>query len=346
MSADRPDVDLRSDTVTRPTEAMREAMAEAEVGNDAWGEDPTTNALQDRCADLFGKEAGLLVPSGTMGNQAAVRAWTAGHTSPEVLLHERCHVRLNEAAGVATVSGAQIRPLEGEGGRIPVDALEEAVQPDAVLKAETALVALENTHNYEGGTVLDLDYLDAVRDFCDDHGLPLHLDGARVWNAATALDVPLSEVADRADSVQFCFSKGLSCPVGSMVVGSADFVDEVQEVRQYLGGAMRQSGVLSACAHEALDSVWPRLGEDHRRASRLADELRDLPLDFPEPETNILVVDTTPSGLGPEEVQARCLEEGVGFSVVSDAEIRAVTHREIDDGDVDRAAKVLRGVLR
>jgi threonine aldolase len=345
MSDDRPEVDLRSDTVTRPTAAMREAMAEAEVGNDAWGEDPTTNALQDRCADLFGKEAGLLVPSGTMGNQAAVRAWTAGTRSPEVLLHERSHLRVNEAAGVATVSGAQVRPLAGPGGRIPVEDLEEAIQPESPLKAETALVALENTHNYEGGAVLDLDYLAAVRDLCEDRGLPLHVDGARIWNAATALDVPLAEVVAPADSVQFCFSKGLSCPIGSMVVGSEDLIGDVRKVRQYLGGAMRQSGVLSACAHEALDSVWPRLGEDHRRAAELADAVRDLPLGFRDPETNILVMDTTPSGLPPEEVQARCLEEGVGFSVVSETEIRAVLHRGIDDGDVDRAAKALRGAL-
>lgn len=341
-----PVTDLRSDTVTKPTPEMYDAMRAAELGNDAWGTDPTVNALQERCAELFGKEAALLVPSGTMGNQAALRAWAKGSVAPEIVCHERSHIRLNEAAGLATVVGAQVRPLPGPGGVIPVEGIEAAIQPDVALKPETAVIALEQTHNYEGGAVLPLDYLAEVRELADEHDLPVHFDGARVWNAATALDVPLAEVARFADSVQFCFSKGLSCPVGSMVVGSEAFIRDVRKVRQSLGGAMRQSGILAACADVALDTVLPRLHEDHERAARLAKGIRDLPVSFREPETNILVVDVSGTGLGPEEVQARCeAEHDVLFSVVSDTEVRAVTHREVTDAGIEQAVEALRGVV-
>lgn len=341
-------VELRSDTCTRPTPEMRQAMADAEVGNASWGEDPTVNALEARCAELFGKDAGMFVPSGTMGNQAAIRAWTSrAGPAPEVLCHERSHIYNNEAAALATVGGAQARPLPGEAGRIPVDVLEAAVRDDKRLRPTTTLISLENTHNYAGGKVLPLDYMAGVRDLADDHGLPVHLDGARVFNAAVALGVEVEEVAAFADTVQFCFSKGLACPVGSMLVGPADVMEDAFHVRQALGGAMRQAGVVAAPALLALDTMVKRLEDDHRRARALFDGIveRGLSVDATEPDTNIVVMDLAPSGRTPADVAAACAERGVRFSVISDAEIRAVTHYDVDDGGIERAVEALADVL-
>lgn len=340
-------VELRSDTTTHPTEAMRDAMRDAEVGNAAWDEDPTVNALQDRCAELFGKEAGMFVPSGTMGNQTAIRAHVArsGSPAPEVVLHERAHIYNNEAAGLSTLGHAQARPLPGEDGEIPLADLEAAIRPDKRLRPDTVLFCLENTHNYCGGVPLDLGYHAAVADLADDHGVAVHVDGARIFNAATALDVDIAEIAAHADTVQFCFSKALAAPIGSMLVGPEEVITDAFHARQAMGGAMRQAGHVAAAAQVSLDEMVDRLDEDHRRARELWQGLDDLPLDVTEPATNIVVIDTTPAGIGPDELAARCADEGVRFSVISDTEMRAVTHYEIGDEDVKRAVEVVRGVL-
>ncbi|HEX2022137.1 MAG TPA: GntG family PLP-dependent aldolase [Candidatus Thermoplasmatota archaeon] len=338
-------VDLRSDTVTKPTPEMREAMARAEVGNAAWGEDPTVNELERRSAEAMGKEAAMFVPSGTMGNQAALRVWTSRRIAPEVVCHERSHVFVNEAAALATICHAQARTVPGKGGRMPVDAIRRAIQPKNPVKPQTAVIALENTHNWENGAVLPLDHHREVRALADEHGLPIHLDGARVFNAAVALGRSAREIAQHVDSVQFCFSKGLACPVGSMVAGSRAFVDDALKARQTMGGAMRQAGVLAAAALIGLETMTKRLHEDHANCRRLASGLKGLPLRFEEPETNILVMDAAPSGRPAKEIMAACAKEGVLFSPISETEFRAVTHHDVSRADVDRAADVLRATL-
>ncbi len=339
-------IDLRSDTVTKPTPSMRRAMADAVVGNASWGEDPTVNELERRSAEVTGKEAALFVPSGTMGNQVAIRAHTARSVAPEVLLHARAHIYLNEAAAIATVAGAQCRPLAGPRGVIPVDVLAGAMADRGVLHPEVALICLENTHNYEGGAVLPLEYMRKVRDLARANGVPLHLDGARVFNAATALDVSVARVCEEVDTVQFCFSKGLGAPVGSVVAGSADFIATCRKVRQSLGGAMRQAGVIAAPALVGLDEVAPVLGEDHRRAKTFADGIRDVAgITVTEPETNIVIVDVAGSGRAVGDVAKDLEARGIGLSVVGATLLRAVTYHTITDADVDEAVRVVRDVL-
>jgi threonine aldolase len=268
-------------------------------------------------------------------------AWRAS----EVLCHERSHIFVNEAAGLATVCHAQAKPLAGNAGRIPLDTLRRAVQPVNPVKPQTAVLALENTHNWENGAVLPLDYHREVRAFAEERKLPIHLDGARIFNAATAMARPVKDIAATVDSVQFCFSKGLACPVGSMVVGTRAFIEDALKVRQYLGGALRQGGVLAACGLIGLDTMTQRLHEDHAHARRLAAGLKGLPLRFEEPQTNILVMDATATGRSAKQIMDACAKEGVLFSPISETEFRAVTHNDVSRADVDRAVDVLRGVL-
>ena len=336
-------VDLRSDTVTKPTPEMREAMKRAEVGNAAWGEDPTVNELERRAAEMLGKEAAMFVVSGTMGNQTALRVWTARRVAPEVVCHERSHIFVNEAAALATVCHAQAKTVPGPRGQMPLDKLRAAIQPRNPVKPQTAALALENTHNWENGAVLPLSYHKDVRALADEHQLPIHLDGARVFNAAAATGRPVKDIAQWADSVQFCFSKGLAAPIGSMVVGTRAFIDEALKVRQYLGGALRQAGVIAAPALVALETMPQRLHEDHANCRRLAAGLKGLPLSFEEPETNILVMHTGERKAA--DVIAACAKEGVLFSPISQHEMRAVTHHDVGAKDVDRAVDVLRNVL-
>lgn len=336
-------VDLRSDTVTKPTPEMREAMKRAEVGNAAWGEDPTVNELERRCAELLGKEAAMFVVSGTMGNQTALRVWTSRRMSPEVILHERSHIFVNEAAALAVVCHAQAKPVAGPRGMMPLDAIRRSIQPKNPVKPQTAVLSLENTHNWENGAVLPLSYHKDARVLADEHKLPIHLDGARIFNAAVALGRPARDIAEQVDSVQFCFSKGLGAPIGSMVVGSRAFIEDALKVRQALGGALRQAGVLAAPALIALDEGMKRLHEDHENCRRLASRLKGAPLRFEDPETNILVLHTLDRNAA--DVIAACAEERVLFSPISQHEMRAVTHRDVDRAGIERAADVLRGVL-
>ena len=268
-------VDLRSDTLTTPTPAMRRAMAEAEVGDDVWEEDPTVQRLEARAAEQFGKEAGLFVASGTMGNQVAVLT----HTQPgqEVIAEAESHMVNLEVGGIARLSLCQTRPLRSERGLPDPAEVRQAIRPRNIHIPPTGLIALENTHNLKGGIAFTPEEIEAVAAIGREHGVPVHLDGARLFNAMVALDRGAREYGRAVDTVQFCLSKGLSAPVGSLLVGPADFIGRARRMRKLLGGGMRQVGVLAAAGLVALDTMVDRLAEDHRNAHRLAEGLRELP---------------------------------------------------------------------
>lgn len=321
--------DLRSDTVTRPTPAMRRAMSRAEVGDDVFGEDPTVRRLEELAAEAMGKAAALLVPSGTMGNLLAVTVHAAGG---EVLLGDLSHTRLSECGGHARVASSPAWPLSTDRlGRLDPREIAGAIHGANIHHAATKLLCLENTHNFCGGVCLSVEQTKAIVAPARRRGLRLHLDGARIFNAATALGVPARSLAAPFDSVMFCLSKGLCSPVGSMLCGSRDFVAEARGVRKMLGGGMRQAGVLAACGLYALDHHLERLSEDHAMAAELAQELRRA-LDgrhrVQEPETNILLLHTD----GPSttrETLRRLERAGILSLSLSDTTIRLVTHLDL-----------------
>ena len=268
-------IDLRSDTLTKPTPEMRRAMAEAEVGDDVYGEDPTINRLQEKAAALMGKEAALFVPSGSMGN--CVSLLSQAPPGSEVICEATCHVYKYEVGSMSALGGLVPKVVPGVRGRMDPADIEKAIQPKIYYVSPTALIELENTHNVAGGAVLDLEYLAAVRALADRHGLPIHLDGARIFNAATALGVAVSDIARYADTVMFCLSKGLCAPVGSLVVGKRDVIERARVHRKRLGGGMRQAGVLAAAGLVALETIPPLLAEDHakiRKYTAFFDRLR------------------------------------------------------------------------
>ena len=337
-------IDLRSDTVTTPTDEMRRAMAEAEVGDDVYGEDPTVNRLQEKAAELFGKEAGLFVPTGSMGNQAAVKL----HTQPgqEVIIEERGHMYNYEMATMAAFSGCLPRLVRGRNGRLSWDLIEPALSPDIYYRARTGLIALENTHNMAGGTILSIDATREITSRAHERGIPVHLDGARVFNAAATLGVPVASLAAGCDSVMFCFSKGLSAPIGSMLLGSKDFIREAWRVRKMMGGGMRQVGVLAAAAMVALDQMPCRLREDHQNARKLADALAETPgfqLDPKEVETNIVIAGL--ARLTSAELLGRLKERGVRAGATGEHEVRFVTHKDVSRADIDEAILIIRDVV-
>jgi threonine aldolase len=340
-----PVIDLRSDTVTRPTAAMRRAMAEAEVGDDVLDGDPTLRRLESRVAALLGKEAGLFFPSGTMANQTAV--WV--HTSPgtEILLDAGAHIVNWEMAGAAALSGVQVRPVTPGDGRAVASAadLERAMRPRSPHAPLATLVCVENTHNGAGGMIAPVAELGAMRDVATAAGLPVHMDGARLWNAHVATGVPLEEFARTADSVMLSFSKGLGCPVGAILVGDAKLMQRAHMVRKRLGGGMRQSGILAAAALHALDHHLGRLIEDHENARRFAQIVaRADGARVVAPDTNIVMVDL-PDGTTSAAVTEGAAMEGVRITPWSATRIRAVTHLDVDTAAVTRAAEVVRSVI-
>ncbi len=336
-------IDLRSDTVTRPSAAMRRAMAEAVVGDDVFGDDPTVKALEEHAAALFGKTAGLFLPSGTMSNQAALLAWT--ERGDEVFVHEQSHVLLYEQAGAAVLGSLQTRSFASDDGMLDPGAMEDFVHTgEDPHNARTRLVALENTHNHCGGRVLDPRGVLAVRAFCDRHGLVLHLDGARVCNAAVASGRPLAEIAAPFDSVSVCLSKGLGAPVGSVLVGPADFVKRARRARKLLGGGMRQAGILAAAGLFALRENVARLAEDHRRCRTLAEAIAKAPglsVDLARVETNMVFASTRLTGTKAAEVARRLAEAGVLALDESPWLLRFVTHLDVDDADVEEAGEIV-----
>ena len=337
-------VDLRSDTVTRPTAAMRRAIAEAEVGDDVFGDDPTVIALERRVAGLAGKEAALFVPSGTMGNQLAVHVLTK--PADEVLLEAESHIYFYEQGGIATNSGCLAHPVRGERGVLPLDAITAALRGEDDHIARVSLVCAENTHNRAGGAIVPLERLRALVALARERGLAVHLDGARLWNASVATGVPIADWAACADTVQMCFSKGLGAPVGSILVGTAGHVRAARRARKRWGGGMRQVGILAAACLHALDHHVGRLAEDHVRAKRLADGLAGLPgVRVIAPDTNIVFLDLEPPQPDAGAVVRGMAERGVRVSAYGPRRVRAITHLDVDDAGIEHAVGAFREVL-
>jgi threonine aldolase len=341
-------IDLRSDTVTKPTSAMRRAMADAEVGDDVYGEDPTINRLQERAAEIFEKEAAIFVPTGSMGNQTAVKL----HTQPgqEVVIEERGHIYNFEMAAMAAFSGTLARPVRSHDGSgiLTWDEISTAIHANsAYYVAPTGLIALENSHNLAGGTLLTGERTAEICERAHALKLPVHLDGARIFNAAVALGQTVAELARPVDSVMFCLSKGLGAPVGSLLLGTSAFIKEARVVRKMLGGGMRQAGVLAAAGLIALEEMPQRLPEDHENARRLAEGLAELPGFKIDPEkvvTNIVIVDVSEAPLNAEQICAALQPRGVlasGFG----SSIRMVTHYDVSRSNIKTALQELRSVV-
>ncbi|HEY9289258.1 MAG TPA: low-specificity L-threonine aldolase [Candidatus Dormibacteraeota bacterium] len=338
-------VELRSDTFTQPTEAMRQAMATAEVGDDVWDEDPTIHRLQARAAEMVGKESALFVPSGTMGNLCALLS----HTQPgdEVILELDSHIFQNEVAGGAMVGGLQLRPLDTADGRIQPEQVRKAIREPDIHEPRTGLLCLENTHNRKGGICLTPRQTAVVCEVAHDAGFPVHLDGARVFNAAVALEVDVRELTAPVDSVMFCLSKGLSAPVGSLLAGTDKFIGRARRTRKMLGGGMRQAGILAAAGLVSLDQMVGRLADDHRNARRLAEGLQGLPgidVDLAKVETNMVFGDSRPP-LTARAFLERCREVGVLLDIASASRWRMVTHRGVSEADIDYAIDAVRRVM-
>ena len=331
-------IDLRSDTVTRPTPAMRRAMAEAEVGDDVYGEDPTVNRLQDLAAEKLGFAAALFFPTGTMANATAVRVLT--EPGQEVLVEERSHVLRFELAGMAVLSGVLPRAVRAEGGHLTPQHVHAALAPPAYYKSDLGLVALENTHNLAGGTVATVADTSAVIAACRDAGLHVHLDGARIWHAAVALGVAPRELAVGVDTLMVSLSKGLCAPVGSLLLGSHDRIERARRVRKQLGGGMRQAGVLAAAGIVAIETMIDRLADDHTNARLLAEALGACPgVDVVTPQTNIVVAALTRRDA---PVAVTALRERGVLSVAMDARtLRLVTHNDVSRTDCERAAEAI-----
>jgi threonine aldolase len=337
--------DFRSDTVTRPTEAMRKAMAEAVVGDDVLGDDPTVERLENLAAAIMGKEAGLYVPSGTMGNSIAVKAWT--HELEEVVVEEKSHIYNMESTHLTFISRVTPRPLPSRRGAMDPELVERNIRKPNVHTPKTTLICVENTHNNWSGAVIPIENLKAIRRVADRHGIPVHMDGARIFNASLASGVPVKEYAAQADSIMFCLSKGLSAPVGSLLVGKKDFIEYGRRLRKALGGGMRQVGVLAAPGLIALTQMVERLREDHERAARLAKAIAGLPGITLNPEyvqTNIIVFGFSHPKFAITEMLAELKKKGVWALAVFGG-IRLVTHKDVDDQDVDRAIAGFREIL-
>ncbi len=342
-------IDLRSDTVTLPTSSMREAMAKAKVGDDVYGEDPTVNQLQEMAAEMLGKEAGLFVPSGTMGNLIAVLAHCG--RGDEVIMGNKSHIFLHEAGGISALGGVHPQQIPNQNdGHLLLDDLRAGIRSDDIHEPVTKLIALENTQNDCGGTVLPLDYLNQVADLAKEHDLALHLDGARIFNAAAASTSSAKELASPFDSLTFCLSKGLCAPVGSVLCGSRNFIAKANRLRKQLGGGMRQAGILASAGIIALEEMVERLGEDHVRARNLAKGLESvsgLVLDEGTPHTNMIFMNlaehiTYPAQKVVEDMQA----QGVQIGAINERRFRLVTHYWINDDDVENTVEVFQELLR
>ncbi|MCS7272216.1 MAG: low-specificity L-threonine aldolase, partial [Gemmataceae bacterium] len=337
---DRP-VDLRSDTVTRPTRGMLAAMLAAEVGDDVFGEDPTVRALEERTAALFGKEAGLFVPSGTMANQIAVRV----HCRPqdEILLEATSHVYLWEAGGPAALSGVTCRPITAERGQLRLEHLSEAIRPDDYHYVRTRLLCLENTHNRGGGTIYPVAELARLAEWARQHGLAVHVDGARIWNAMVATGVPAPRWGQYCDTLAVCFSKGLGAPVGSLLVGRREQIAEARRYRKLFGGGMRQAGYLAAACLYALEHHVERLAEDHAHAQQLAEAIAVVPglcLTPPQVQTNLIWFEARPPWSSAQAVAEQLRQRGVLVAVLGPRLLRAVTHLDVSAADCRYAAEI------
>ena len=339
-------ISLRSDTITTPSRDMRKAMHDAEVGDDYYRADTTVHAFEEKAADMLGTEAAILVLSGTMGNLASILAQTRSGES--IILSETSHIFLNEGGGMASLAGLQPRAIKGEHGFYTPEQLEAAIFPSSVLHPPTTLACIENTQNAAGGRCLSAEKTKALADKAHARGLKMHIDGARIFNAAVSQNVPVSTLVEPADSITFCLTKGLGCPVGSIVAGSREFVERVRHVRQLVGGGMRQAGVFAAAGIVALDTMVDRLADDHARAQRLARNLAEagMPLDTGpnDVETNMVFVDFPEGPIDPAKFVLDLKADGVEINPPKGRRIRFVTHYQVDDDDIERASDVVRGV--
>jgi threonine aldolase len=336
-------IDLRSDTKTRPTPEMRAAIASAEVGDEQRREDPTVNELERRAAELLGQGEAVYVPTATMANEIALGC--LGEPGDEVVAEENSHIFVAELGGPAVHAGLMTRPLRCPAGRFTPEQLHQTVRrTDYSHVPGTKIVSVENTHNASGGRVWQLDELEAVVSTARELELRLHLDGARVLNAAVALGVPAAEIGRRFDTVTLCLSKGLGCPLGALVAGSTELMANARRLKHRFGGAMRQAGIVAAAGVYALEHNIERLADDHARARRLAEGLSEagVPVDLEQVETNFVQVDVGPLGLGTAEALERLAQQGVGLSMtVHPTRLRAVTHLDIDDDDIERAVELI-----
>ena len=340
-------VDLRSDTVTRPSEEMRRAMAAAAVGDDVYGEDPTVNLLQKRAAELFGKEAALFVPTGCMGNLISIRIWT--HHGSEVICEERSHVNLYELASMSAIAGCMPRAVRGgEDGILTWEQVHAAIRPKIYYDSQTALICLENTSNMAGGTVYPTDRVNEICEKAHFMGLKVHLDGARVFNAAVALKEDVAHMTKKVDSVMFCLSKGLGAPIGSMIVGSREFIERARVYRKMFGGGMRQVGVIAAAGLLALEKSPARLHEDHENARYLAEGIAKLPglrIDPATVRSNIVIFDCKASGMNAVELCDALHAKGVWAQDTALHSVRMVTHWNVDRAGVERALAEIRTIV-
>ena len=339
-------VDLRSDTVTRPTAAMRAAMAAAEVGDDVYGEDPTVNRLQDRAAEIFERQAALFVPTGCMGNLLAIMGWTK--PTNEVICEQKAHVNLYELASMCAIAGVTPRPIPAAGGILSWELIEQEIREKIYYDSQTALITLENTHNMHGGTVYPTAVAENICEKAHAEGLRVHLDGARIFNAAVALGKSVVQMTQKFDSVMFCLSKGLGAPVGSMLLGSREFMAQARIGRKLLGGGMRQAGVLAAAGLIALEESPKRLHEDHANAQHLAQGLAALPGIVIDPQkvmTNIVIFDVQATGMKAAEISADIARHSVLCGATDKYAVRMVTHCDVDRTGIEKAIRAVATVV-
>lgn len=339
-------IDLRSDTVTKPSPAMRQAMANAEVGDDVFGEDPTVAELQEKVASLLGKEKALFVPSGVMGNQLSIKVQT--EPGDEIICEQDAHIFNYETAAPSLISSVQVKTIPGTRGIIRAEQLLNAIRPAAYYMPRSRMICLENTHNRAGGTIYPLDEIRKIADFARRHEMVMHLDGARLWNAWVATGIHPKEYARYFDSVSVCFSKGLGAPVGSAAVGSATFVERMRKWRKVFGGGMRQVGIIAAGALYALEHNVDRLREDHDKAKAFAAALARLPklsIDMDSVQTNIVIVNVEKTGKRPDEIIAILQSKGVLVTRGTYTSIRAVMHLDVSREEVEQAANIVANAL-
>ena len=340
-------IDLRSDTVTKPSPAMRQAMASAEVGDDVFGEDPTVVELQEKVASLLGKAKALYVSSGVMSNQLSIKAQT--EPGDEIICEQDAHIFNFETAAPTLISSVQVRTIPGVRGVIPVDQLDAAVRPKVYYMPRSRMICLENTHNRSGGTIYPIEEVAKVSAFARAHEMKMHLDGARLWNAWVATGIHPREYAKHFDSVSVCFSKGLGAPVGSAIAGSAEMIERAHKWRKVFGGGMRQAGIIAAGALFALEHNVERLKEDHEKANYLAQEISRLPnfqIDMQAVQTNIIIIDVTKTGKKPDDIIALLKSKGVLVTLGSYTSIRAVTHLDVSMEQVRRAVDIIKSSLK
>ncbi len=340
-------IDLRSDTVTKPSRGMLEAMLSAKVGDDVFGDDPTVNALQSAVAKLLGKQAGLFCPSGTMANQVAIKTLT--QAGDEVILDYESHIFRYEVGAAAVVSGLQFNAITGPGGILDASQIEKTIRPPDIHQPQTTLVCLENTHNRAGGVIFPIEGIKRISALCGKRKIKLHIDGARLWNASVATGIALKEYAKHCDLVMLCFSKGLGCPVGSVLVGDKGFIERARRNRKMMGGGMRQAGILAAAGLYALQHNIKRLAEDHLRAKRLAEAISKIPaldIDLKSVQTNIVVFDISRTKMKAEQAMKKCAGQGLWLVSFGPTRLRAMTHLDVGDDGIEQAGAILRTVFK